>query len=179
MAQLLSNPGGLDGQSTLDHLSRFRDSIRPTNPDYIPAILIDCARLHDVPWGRLGPPERLWRFGWGARGTVMFESLPLADSYLGITWSGEKAYSKRIFRELGAPVAASVIVRDESGLPAAAAEIGFPCVAKPLDGGRSVGVSTNIRSHDELHAAFNAAAAKVRMVCSSSGTTRENSSASS
>ena len=156
--RLLDVSAQLDERFTKDLLALFRARTLSAHPDYQAAILIEYARRTSLPWRRREGPGRLWQFGWGARGTVMFESKPMSDSSLGSHWANEKAFSKRIFRELGAPVAASAIVRDEISLEQAAENIGVPCVVKPLRGSRSVGVTTYVRSLEDLRTAFGVAA---------------------
>lgn len=147
----------LDERSVADLLAEFWATVRPTHPDFQAAILIEYARRKSLPYRRRDGPDRLWHYGWGARSAVMFESKPMSDSHMGSNWATDKAFSKRIFRELGAPVAASAVVRDERDLARAAELIGFPCAAKPLIGARSVGVTTYVRSLEDLRAAFGVA----------------------
>ncbi len=53
-------------------------------------------------------------------------------------------------------------MRNAQELPRAERDIGFPCVAKPLDASQSVGVTTYIRSPEALKEAFSRAAAHSR-----------------
>lgn len=159
-ARLLTEFRELDEQSARNLLTQFWAKTRPTHPDYQAALLIEYARRNNLPWRRLNGEDRLWFYGWGARGTVKFESKPMMDSYLGSRWAQDKVYSKGIFRDLGAPTADGVLVRDEKDLPKAAERVGFPCVAKPVDGHLSHGVTAYLRSLAELRAAFADAAAQ-------------------
>lgn len=160
--RLLDDIGSLNKETVDRALREFEKKILPAHPDYQAAILIEHARRNGIPWTRLQGPNRQWRFGSGKRGTTMFESMPLADSAIGLTWAKDKQTSKRIFEELGAPVARSRVVREEKDLTKAAEAVGYPCVVKPLDRGRSVGVTTYVRDMARLQAAFRTASRETR-----------------
>lgn len=162
-AHLLAESARLDARAVQELTDGFLRKFLPTHPDFQAAILIEYARRVGLPWRRAGIPGRFWRFGQGARGAMMFESAPMTDSHLGSVLAKDKAVSKQLFARLGAPVAASVVVTEEKGLADAAAAVGYPCVAKPLDRGRSVGVTTYVRDAAELTAAFRVAARESRV----------------
>lgn len=162
-AHLLAESTRLDARTTKELTDDFLRRVLPSQPDFQAAILIAYARRVGLPWRRADIPGRFWRFGQGARGAMMFESAPMADSHLGSVLAKDKAASKRLFAGLGAPVAPSVVVTEEKSLAGAAAAIGYPCVAKPLDRGRSIGVTTYVRDAAELTAAFRVAARESRV----------------
>ncbi len=149
-AQLLADVDRLPATGLADALQRLWQACRTINPDYQAQFLIDYARKNNVPCRRYIPGTRLWQFGWGGRSEVFFESSPMADSAQGKTWANDKALSKQVFHALGVPTAPSVIVRSEAELEQAMRTVGFPCVTKPLDRGRSQGVTTDIRDHAHL-----------------------------
>jgi D-alanine-D-alanine ligase-like ATP-grasp enzyme len=161
-AHLLTESARLDARAAQELTDGVLKNILPTQPDFQAAILIEYARRVGLPWRRAQVRKRFWHFGQGVRGAMMFESAPMEDSYLGAMIARDKAVSKKLFAELGAPVAASVVVVEEKNLGAAAAAVGYPCVAKPLDRGRSVGVTTYVRDAAELSAAFRTAARESR-----------------
>lgn len=161
-AHLLASSARLDVRAVQELTDGFLRKVLPTQPDFQVAILIAYARRVGLPWRRAGIPGRFWRFGQGARGVMMFESAPMEDSHLGSVLAKDKAVSKRLFAALGAPVAPSVVVTEEKDLRAAIAAVGYPCVVKPLDRGRSIGVTTDVRDAAELGAAFRVAARESR-----------------
>ena len=161
-AKLLEESAQLNREGLDRTLADFQQRILPAHPDFQAAILIEHARRHSIPWSRVQGPRRVWRYGWGVRGRMMFESMPMGDSAIGDLLSRNKEASKRVFEDLGAPVAASMAVRSEQELPKAAEAAGYPCVVKPLDRGRSVGVTAYVRNPEQLRAAFRTAAKETR-----------------
>lgn len=157
-AQLLADVDRLPASGFAEALQRLWQACQTINPDFQAQFLIDHARKHGLPYRRHVPGTRFWQFGWGERSEVFFESSPMEDSARGQSWARDKALSKQIFRALGVPTAPSMIVRSEAELEQAARTVGFPCVTKPLDRGRSRGVTTDIRDHGQLLQGFREAA---------------------
>jgi cyanophycin synthetase len=149
-AKLIADADKLPATEFEKAIQRLWQGCRTVNPDFQAQFLIDYARQHDLPYRRYVQGTRLWQFGWGGRSEVFFESSPMEDSSQGKSWAHDKALSKQIFRALGAPTALSTIVRSEAELEEAMRTVGFPCVTKPLDSGRSQGVTTDIRDHAHL-----------------------------
>ncbi len=157
-AQLLAEVDRLPATGFAESLQRLWESCRTINPDFQVQFLIDYARKHDLPYRRHLPGTRLWQFGWGGRSEIFFESSPMEDSARGQSWARDKALSKQIFRALGVPTAPGAIVRSEAELEQAMRTVGFPCVTKPLDRGRSQGVTTDICDPASLVQGFREAA---------------------
>ena len=135
-------------------VQQFWQSSLVYHPDFQAKILIDYAEKKNIPFRPHMPGTRTWQYGWGARSEIFFESSGPHDSSIGSRLSADKMVSKQLFARLGAPMAASVVVHKEEELTQAASTIGFPCVTKPLDRGRSVGVTTNLKSPAELLQGF-------------------------
>ncbi len=135
-------------------LKDFLQAAITFHPDFQTKILIDYSEKKGIPYRSYLLGTRAWQYGWGEKSVVLFESSPQNDSALGARWSSDKMLSKQIFSRLGAPIAPSVMVKNESNLPRAASSVGFPCVTKPLFGSRSVGVTTYIRNTSELLSGF-------------------------
>ncbi len=136
-------------------LDTLWSACRRWHPDYQARILMTAARALDVPVLPFGNGDnRLWQFGWGRRSRIFFESQSNEDGVLGDRIAGSKSSSKELLRALGFPVAEQVLVKDAGDLPDASATIGWPCVAKPLDGGGGRGVTAGIRDLAELESAF-------------------------
>ncbi len=162
--RLLADGPGLTGERVRAELAPFAEQTRLSVPDFQAAILIRHARAVGLPWARAAAPGRVWQFGQGARSAKFFESQPMQDSFLGLHWAKDKEATKRIFAELGAPVAPGVVLTDAKDLPQAAQAVGFPCVVKPLDRGRSIGVTTYVADLPALQEAFRVAAKESRAV---------------
>lgn len=161
---LLTESVGLTAERMRAVLASFAEQTRPSVPDFQAAILIRHARAVGLPWARAAAQGRIWQFGQGARSGKFFESQSMQDSGLGLHWAKDKEATKRIFAELGAPVAPGVVLTDAKDLPRAAQAVGFPCVVKPLDRGRSVGVTTYVADLPALQEAFRVAAKESRAV---------------
>ncbi len=157
----LLTDASLDGNSLAAHLRDYRQKHIAVQPDFQAAYLIEYARRKNLPWGLVeGWGFQLWFYGSGSRRTVMFQSRRMTDSFTGTQWAWNKGFAKRVFRDLGTPIAASMLVGNDADIQRTADFVGFPCVAKPLDAGRSIGVTTHIRSVEDLRTAFQLAAQK-------------------
>jgi cyanophycin synthetase len=131
--------------------------------------LVAEARRRNIPVQRLEDSMERVQLG---RGTRALRSLLLfghgkyqqriwapyisTESHLAADIALNKDLTNRLVRSAGLPVPRSLRVKDENGAVAAAREIGYPVVLKPLDGnhGRGVGVNLQdeaaVRSHYPL-----------------------------
>jgi len=135
-------------------LTDFWKRCRTLHPDFQAKILMDAAVERDIPFLRFIPRSKYWQYGWGKASRVMLESTSREDSHLGIMLAKTKLESKQIFAAMGMPIAQHVMVNTEDELPAAVTKVGWPCVVKPIDRGGANGVTANVRSAEELTAAF-------------------------
>ena len=136
-------------------LDKLWPACRRWHPDYQARILMTAARAMDVPvLPFVNRDSRLWQFGWGRRSRIFFESQSNEDGSLGHAIAGSKASAKDLLRALGFPVAQDVLVTRAAELPDAAAQIGWPCAAKPLDRGGGKGVTAGVRNLADLETAF-------------------------
>jgi D-alanine-D-alanine ligase-like ATP-grasp enzyme len=124
------------------------------HPDDVIHILLQGAQARNIPYMPLLPQSRLWQFGWGRASTFFNRTSPKEDSHVGTVISRDKALSKAYFARLGIPCLKHALVSSEAELANAAANIGWPCVVKPLDGQSGRGVTTDIRNQSELLHAF-------------------------
>lgn len=136
-------------------LQKLWATCRRWHPDYQARILMTAAHAMEVPVLPFGKDSsRLWQYGWGQRSRVFAESRSNEDGVIGHQVAASKASSKEFLGSLGFPCAAHVLVSTEEELPAAAATVGWPCVAKPLDRGGGKGVTAGIRDLEDLLQAF-------------------------
>lgn len=157
----------LDGETlteavVLPHLEALWTQCRAHHPDYQARILMQGARLADVPILPWVSGARMWQFGHGARSRVFFESASNQDGFLGARVAGNKTLAKALFQSLGAPTVAHVLVDKAEALEASVQRIGWPCVTKPVDAGKGRGVTANIQHHAALLAGFERARAQSR-----------------
>lgn len=123
---------------------------RVAHPDYQIRFVMQAAREKDVPVLPLVREQRVWQVGWGARRRVFFESASHSDSMIGAQVARNKSAAKRFLAAMGAPVVPHVLVAKDAELAAAAQEIGWPCVVKPLNLGGGRGVTADVRSMGAL-----------------------------
>jgi len=76
---------------------------------------------------------------------------------IGHTIADDKDWTKQILGEAGIPVPRGRICNDLEEAIAAAVEIGYPVVTKPLSGNHGRGITTNLRDEAELRDGFAAA----------------------
>lgn len=132
------------------HLADLWTRCRHRHPDYQARIVMTAARARGVPYAPAWGLDRLWRFGQGAYSRVLFESSSHDDSRVGSWVSQSKSLTKMTLRSLGIATPESRLVETEAQVEPAVAEVGFPCVTKPLDQGCGHGVSTGLRSLGEV-----------------------------
>ena len=127
---------------------------RRHHPDYQARILMQAARVKNIPVLPFIPDTRYWQFGWGSRSRIFFESMSNADGQLGYQFQSSKVSGKAVFAALGFSTPEHLLVNHVSELAEAAEKVGWPCVVKPLFCGGGKGVTAGIRSISELEAAF-------------------------
>ncbi|NTV05388.1 MAG: ATP-grasp domain-containing protein [Chlorobiaceae bacterium] len=127
---------------------------RKHHPDYQTRILMQGARVLDIPVLPFLTNYVYWQYGWGSRSRVFFESMSNDDGILGYQLQQSKHLCKEVFSTLGFVTPRHILVNQISELAKAAEIIGWPCVVKPLFSGGGRGVTAGIRSMTELEAAF-------------------------
>lgn len=114
------------------------------HPDYQVTFLMQAARAAGIPYMSVLPTFKTWQFGWGARSRLFLESQSSGDSAIGERLSRDKPAGKAFLRGLGIPVPPHKLASSEAEAVGAGQEVGWPCIVKPVNGGRSVGVTTDI-----------------------------------
>ncbi len=147
-----------DGATSLEQtVSMFGSLCRNNHPDYQATILMQAASSLDVPVLPLIQGSKFWQYGWGHRSRAFFESLSNADGSIASVLAENKLRSKAFFSSLGVPTPKSQLISTADDIPAAIAQIGYPCVLKPLEWGGGKGVTANLRTQDQVSSAFKAA----------------------
>lgn len=127
-----------------DQLVNLRRLAKRHHPDYQVAFTMQAARAMGVPYQLALSYRKTWQFGWGASGELFVESQGSGDSAIGERIGEDKPAAKGFLHSLGVPAPRHVLVHKASDAERAARTIGYPCVVKPTNGGRSVGVTTDI-----------------------------------
>ena len=76
--------------------------------------------------------------------------------------ASDKKLTNRLLDSAGLPVPRSEVVETEDEAVEAAKRLRYPCVVKPLDGNHGRGVALNLRSEEEVRAAFQVAQKQTR-----------------
>ena len=75
-------------------------------------------------------------------------------SGIAVDIASDKKLTNRLLDSAGLPVPRSEVVETEDDAVAAARRLGYPCVIKPLDGNHGRGVALNLRSEEDVRAAW-------------------------
>jgi cyanophycin synthetase len=123
--------------------------------------IIDEAAARDIPWLRLNDYS-LVQLGQGVYQQRIRATMTSKTGSLAVDVAGDKEQTNRLLAAAGLPVPKAVSVRSPEDAVAAAGRVGFPVVVKPLDGNHGRGVQLDLRSGEEVAAAFPAAQAEAR-----------------
>jgi cyanophycin synthetase len=96
----------------------------------------------------------LLQFGYGKYQHRIWAPYISTESHLAADIALNKDLTNRMVRDAGLPVPPSIRVRDEEGAVAAAHEIGYPVVLKPLDGNHGRGVGVNLQDEGAVRAHY-------------------------
>jgi cyanophycin synthetase len=125
-----------------------RNALGPTTRS-----IVDAAAKRGIPYMRLDDWS-LVQLGYGARAKKIQASIASTTSHIGVEIAGDKDTTKSILEFHGVPVPSGDTCRNVDDAIEIANDIGWPVVVKPLDASQGRGIVTNIRSEDELRAAF-------------------------
>jgi len=114
--------------------------------------LLSAAYQRGVPFRHV--TGSVYQLGQGARARWLDRSGIDGDSDLGVRLSQNKAYAAEVLRAAGLPVPRHLPANDEETALAAAEAIGYPLVVKPADRDLGVGVTVDVRTPEQLSAAF-------------------------
>ena len=115
--------------------------------------LLDEAAGRDIPYIRLDRFS-LVQLGQGVHQQRIRATMTSRTSGIAVDIASDKKLTNRLLDSAGLPVPRSEVVETEDEAVAAAKRIGYPCVLKPLDGNHGRGVALNLRTEDEVRAAF-------------------------
>ncbi|MHB8458912.1 MAG: cyanophycin synthetase [Candidatus Limnocylindrales bacterium] len=118
--------------------------------------LIDEAVSRDIPYMRLDR-HSLVQLGQGVHQQRIRATMTSRTSAIGVDVASDKGLTNRLLDSAGLPVPRSEVVDTADAAAAAARRLGFPCVVKPLDGNHGRGVHLDLRSEEEVRAAFDGA----------------------
>ncbi len=115
-----------------------------------------------IPFRHLG--SGIYQLGSGARQLRVNSGAIHVDSAIGARISQDKWRSANLLRDAGLPAPVHTRAATQDHALAAAHQLGWPVVVKPLDRDRGEGVAVNITSTQQLAVAFSKAAALSKTV---------------
>ena len=148
-----------DPEQTLDYVAELEELIRLAERQaFGPSTqaILDEAASRDIPFLRLDRYS-LVQLGQGVYQQRIRATMTSRTSAIGVDVASDKNLTNRLLDSAGLPVPKSEVVRTPDAAVAAANRIRFPCVVKPLDGNHGRGVHLNLRTDDDVRAAFEGA----------------------
>ncbi len=144
------DPSPFDFRSEFERLVRLaqRRALGPST-----AALVRAAEERDIPWIRLNEGS-LVQLGHGKYQKRIQATVTSETRQIAIEIASDKRLTHQILDQLGLPVPRQAIVHDAGEAAEEAVRLGFPVVVKPLDGNHGNAVSINLKSLDEVRAAF-------------------------
>jgi cyanophycin synthetase len=127
--------------------------------------IVDAARRRGIPVRRLDADRSLVRLGTGRHQRRIQAAVTGATSCVAAELAGDKDATKRLLEGVGLPVPRGAVAGSLDDALAAADDVGYPVLLKPVDGNHGRGVSGRVADAAALRAAWpRAAAASSRVV---------------
>ena len=144
---------GLDFDAELDLFLRRaeRTAFGPST-----AAIVEEAVSRDIPWIRLNE-QSLVQLGQGVHQQRIRATMTSGTSALAVDIAGDKQLTSTLLASAGLPVPGTQSVRTVEEAVRVADRMGYPVVVKPLDGNHGRGVCLDLRSADDVRAAFDVA----------------------
>ena len=123
--------------------------------------IIDEAASREIPFIRLDR-HSLVQLGQGVHQQRIRATMTSRTSGIAVDVASDKNLTNRLLDSAGLPVPKADVVESVDAAVATARRLGFPCVIKPLDGNHGRGVQLDLRSEDDVRAAWPAALRETR-----------------
>jgi cyanophycin synthetase len=151
MAAIEDRP--FDVPSTIAHLRAMTDSLclGPST-----ACIVDAATERQIPSIRL-TEGNLVQLGHGARSRRIWTAETDQTSAIAESIASDKDLTKSLLQACGVPVPEGRLVDGPEDAWEAAEDIGIPVVVKPYDGNHGRGVCTDLKTREEVEAAYKVA----------------------
>ncbi|MCK6550149.1 cyanophycin synthetase [Myxococcota bacterium] len=125
--------------------------------------LVRAAEARDIPWLRLNDYS-LVQFGHGKYQKRIQATVTSETRHIAVEIASDKEETNKILADIGLPVPRQRLARSAEEAARAAERLGYPVVVKPLDANHGRGVSIDLRSGDEVRAAFDRAREHARTI---------------
>ena len=120
------------------------------------ASLVHVAEERGIPWIRLND-QSLIQFGHGRYQQRIQATVTSRTPHIAVELASDKEETNKILANLGLPVPQQRLASREDDAVRVAEAIGFPVVVKPYNGNHGRGVSLDLRSCEQVRAAFQVA----------------------
>jgi len=117
------------------------------------AHIVDAATARSIPWMRLNDGN-LVQLGYGNRQRRIWTAETDQTSAIAESISSDKDLTKSLLKSCGVPIPDGTLVHSAEEAWEAAQDIGLPVVLKPYDGNHGRGVSLDLNTEVDVHAAF-------------------------
>ena len=144
------DPSAFDFKAEFEKLVRLaqRRALGPST-----AALVAAAEDRDIPWIRLNEGS-LVQLGYGKYQKRIQATLTSETRQIAVEIASDKRLTHQILEQLGLPVPRQSIVYDAEEAIEEAERLGYPVVVKPLDGNHGTAVTTNVKTAEEVRAAY-------------------------
>ena len=123
-------------------------------PDPVADVIMEGLAARGLPWRIANHEWPMFEVGTGCRRQRLMTSMPDSQSHIDRMVFRNKYLSAAILREAGLPMPRHELVASAEQAVAAAERIGYPVVVKPVDAGRSRGVTVNLLGPERIPEAF-------------------------
>ncbi len=114
------------------------------------------AKARNIPVIRL-EDKSTWQLGYGKYQKKIAATITSETGLMAVEMADNKKSCRKFLKELSIPIAKGDVVYSVDELKKFVGEIGFPLVAKPVDGNQGRGVTTNVKSYEAALNAFHLA----------------------
>lgn len=135
-------------------LARLRAIAAEAAPAPEERAILEAAERRGIPHLRIGDEAGLLQLGWGTQQRRVQATFTSNTNHIAVRIARDRPLAKRLLVEAGVPVPEGEVVATAEQAVAAARRLRWAVVVKPLDAGERKGVSTRLRSPDEVRAAF-------------------------
>ena len=139
-----------------DALSRLRALDEDVRFGPSTGAIIAAATRRGIPYRRMTEGS-LVQLGWGSRQRRIQAAETDGTDAVAEAVAQDKEITKKLLHDAGVPVPQGRLVKNLSDAWKAACELDGPVVVKPRDGNQGKGITVNIRSHEEVTKAYQAA----------------------
>lgn len=115
--------------------------------------IVDAAERQGIPWLRLNEGH-LIQFGYGKNRRLIQATATDRTGFLGVEIAQDKEWTKQFLRDGLIRVPQGRVVSDAGEAVAAFHELGVPVALKPKNGNQGNGVSLNLKTDEEVAAAY-------------------------